>query len=76
MKTIKESENEIKGLSEIMTKNEVLNLFKIGTTTCHNWQLKKWLKPISIGSKIYFKVSDINDLIELGYSGKREVTNG
>ena len=64
----------MKGINEIITKKEVLALFKISSTTCHQWQLKKWLKPVSIGQKIYFKVSDINELIELGYSGSSKDT--
>ena len=58
-------------VNEILKKSEVLDMFGIGNTTAWNWTNKGWLKPISIGSKIYYKTSDINELIESGYSGEK-----
>ena len=44
-------------------------MLDISKTTVFNWTKKKWLKPISIGSKVYYRKSDINDLLKKAYSG-------
>ena len=48
-------ENKKVKITDIMHKKEVMELFGISSTTVNNWQLKKWLRPISIGQKIYYK---------------------
>jgi predicted DNA-binding transcriptional regulator AlpA len=63
-------------LNELITKKELHKMLDISKTTVFNWTKKKWLKPISIGSKVYYRKSDINDLLKKAYSGNGGTTNG
>jgi len=56
-------------INELITKKELHKMLDISKTTVFNWTKKKWLKPISIGSKVYYRKSDINDLLKKAYSG-------
>ena len=65
------------GTIDVITKKELCEMLDINPVTVWNWQNKGWLKPISLGRKIFYKKSDINDLLERGYSNsKRGNSNG
>jgi excisionase family DNA binding protein len=58
---------EPKQPTEYLTRNEVSELLKCDLSTLHNWVKKGKLIPFSIGNRIYFKRSDIeNALVCLG----------
>lgn len=44
---------------ELMTRQEVANYFKIDISTVYNWTNKGKLIPYGIGSRVYYKRSDI-----------------
>lgn len=53
--------------TELLTRNEVSELLKCDLSTLHNWVKKGKLTPYGIGSRIYFKRTDIeNALVCLG----------
>ena len=56
-------------VESLLTKADVMELFNISASTCFNWQQRKYLLPVSIGSKIYYKAADINELINKSYEG-------
>jgi excisionase family DNA binding protein len=61
--------------TEYLTRNEVSELLKCDLSTLHNWVKKGKLTAYGIGSRIYFKRSDIDSiLIPLGK--RKEVSNG
>ena len=45
--------------NEYLTRKEVALLFKVDISTIHNWCKSKRLKPLGIGSRVYFLRSDI-----------------
>jgi excisionase family DNA binding protein len=49
--------------TEYLTRNEVADLLKCDLSTLHNWTKKGKLKPYGIGSRIYFKRSDIDSVL-------------
>ena len=60
--------------NEYLTRNEVAELLKCDLSTLWNWQRKGKLTAYGIGSRIYFKRSDIDSiLIPLGKN--KEATN-
>ena len=59
------------GTIDVITKKELCEKLHINPVTVWNWQNKGWLKPISLGRKIFYKKSDINDLLERGYSNSK-----
>ena len=63
-------------IDELITKKDLEKILGISRTTCWEWTKKKWLLPISIGSKVYYRKSDINDLLTKAYSGNGGTSNG
>ncbi|HEX8268754.1 MAG TPA: helix-turn-helix domain-containing protein [Flavobacterium sp.] len=45
--------------NEYLTRKDVADLFKVNITTVSNWQQSGKLKPLQLGSRIYFLKSDI-----------------
>lgn len=45
--------------TELLTRDEVKNIFKCDLSTIHNWCKKGKLKPHGIGNRVYFKRSEI-----------------
>lgn len=61
---------EPKQPTEYLTRNEVAEMFKCDLSTIHNWCVKQKLKPYGIGSRVYFKRSEIEaSLIPLNQKG-------
>ncbi len=48
---------------EYLTRNELAALLKVDLSTIHNWVKKGKLIPLGIGSRVYFKRSDIESLL-------------
>jgi excisionase family DNA binding protein len=49
--------------TEYLTRNEVADLLKCDLSTLHNWVKKGKLKPYGIGSRIYFKRNEIDEVL-------------
>ena len=49
--------------TELLTRNEVSELLKCDLSTLHNWVKKGKLIPYGIGSRIYFKRTDIENAL-------------
>lgn len=45
--------------NEYLTRKEVATMFNVDISTIHNWCKSKKLKPLGIGSRVYFLRSDI-----------------
>lgn len=45
--------------NDYLTRSEVARMFKVDISTVHNWCKSKKLKPLGIGSRVYFLRSDI-----------------
>ena len=48
-----------KQANEYLTRKEVATIFNVDISTIHNWCKSKRLKPLGIGSRVYFLRSDI-----------------
>ncbi len=44
---------------ELLTRNEVAAMLKVDLSTIHKWCVKGKLIPLGIGSRVYFRRSDI-----------------
>ncbi len=58
---------------DIFTKKEVMDLLSLKSHTVWRWQKNGWLKPITIGKKIYFKKNDVIQLLDSGYHNDRTI---
>ena len=45
--------------SEYLTRQQVAKMFDVDLSTVHNWCKKGKLKPLGIGSRVYFLRTDI-----------------
>lgn len=45
--------------NEYLTRSEVAQMFNVDISTVHNWCKSKKLKPLGLGSRVYFLRSDI-----------------
>lgn len=45
--------------NEYLTRQEVATMFNVDISTIHNWCKSKRLKPLGLGSRVYFLRSDI-----------------
>lgn len=45
--------------NEYLTRSEVAQLFSVDLSTLHNWNKKKILNPIGLGSRVYYLRSEI-----------------
>ena len=48
-----------KQTNEYLTRQEVAEMFKVDLSTIHNWCKKGKLKPLGLGSRVYFKLEDV-----------------
>jgi predicted DNA-binding transcriptional regulator AlpA len=63
---------EPKQENHYLTRKEVSQMLKIDLSSVHNWSKKGILKPHQIGSRVYYKLSEIeNSIIQLK-TGKNE----
>jgi len=45
--------------NEYLTRSEVAQMFNVDISTVHNWGKSGKIKPLSLGARIYFLRSDI-----------------
>lgn len=45
--------------NKYLTRKEVAEMFAVDLSTIHNWCKSGKLKPLGIGSRVYFRLSDI-----------------
>ena len=45
--------------NEYLTRQEVAQMFSVDLSTVHNWSKSNKIKPLGIGSRVYFLRSDI-----------------
>jgi predicted DNA-binding transcriptional regulator AlpA len=48
-----------------LTREEVSEMLKVSETTLWRWEKEKYLLPVHIGGKVWYKASDINKLFNL-----------
>ena len=48
---------------ELLPKAEVLEKFNICPSTLWNWERKKYIAPVKIGRKVYYRQDDVECLI-------------
>ena len=46
--------------NEYLTRSDVAKMFNVDLSTVHNWSKSGKLKPLGIGSRVYFLRSDID----------------
>ena len=46
----------------LLTKKEVMDRLGVSSTTLWNWKNDRYLLPVKIGRKIFYRLSDINKL--------------
>ncbi len=49
---------------EYLSRKDVAKLFKVDISTIHNWCKSNKLKPLGIGSRVYFLRSDIEQSLK------------
>ena len=49
--------------NEYLTRQEVSSLLKIDLSSVHNWSKRKILQPYQIGSRVYYKLSEVENAI-------------
>ncbi len=52
-----------KEATEYLTRTEVRDLLKVDLSTVHNWTKRGKLKAYGIGSRVYYKRSDVDTLM-------------
>lgn len=45
--------------SEYLTRQQVAKMFSVDLSTVHNWSKSHKIKPLGLGSRVYFLRSDI-----------------
>lgn len=45
--------------TDYLTRQQVAKMFDVDISTVHNWRKSGKLKPLGMGSKVYFRRSDI-----------------
>lgn len=52
--------------TKYLTRQEVAKMLSVDISTVHNWTKKNILKPVGIGSRVYYKRIEVeNALVEL-----------
>tara|TARA_B100000519_G_C13935637_1_gene293588 strand:+ start:84 stop:308 length:225 start_codon:yes stop_codon:yes gene_type:complete len=65
----KNLENNVLELPKLMSRKDVMSHFNIGSTTLHRWTRERGLlRSLNIGGRKYFKVDDVQNLIEERYN--------
>jgi len=58
--------------AELWTRDETANFFRVSLQTLQNWKKHKVLLPLKVGTRVYYRKSDIDGLIN-GKGGSHEV---
>lgn len=48
---------------ELRTREETAEFFRVSYQTLHNWKKDKILLPIKVGTRVYYRKTDIDNLI-------------
>jgi predicted DNA-binding transcriptional regulator AlpA len=48
----------------LLTKKKVMERLGVSSTTLWNWENDRYLLPVKIGRKIFYRLSDINKLLD------------
>ena len=68
-----EFKNKLSPEYVILDNSDILKLFKISSKTASNWREEQILPYSQIKGKIYYKLSDIHNVIDKHYkSGKKK----
>jgi ribosomal protein L11 methylase PrmA len=54
------------GMTNLIAKSEVKNQFGVCETTLWLWAKKGYLKPVKIGRRVMYRMSDIKKMVEGG----------
>ena len=52
-----------KQAAEFLTRNEVRDLLKVDLSTVHNYTKRKILKAYSVGNRVYYKRSEVEEAL-------------
>ncbi len=62
--------NEIEGFKqpckeneELWSRQETADYFQVSFQTLHNWKKHKVLIPVSVGTRVYYKKTDVDALL-------------
>ena len=58
-KASKEKDDDV-----LLTKKEVMKRLGVSSTTLWNWENDRYLLPVKIGRKVFYRLSDINQLLD------------
>ena len=47
----------------LLTKKEVMERLGVSSTTLWNWKNDRYLLPVKVGRKVFYRLSDINQLL-------------
>ena len=47
----------------LLTKKEVMERLGVSSTTLWNWENDRYLLPVKVGRKVFYRLSDINQLL-------------
>ena len=47
----------------LLTKKEVMERLGVSSTTLWNWENDRYLLPVKVGRKVFYRISDINQLL-------------
>lgn len=50
--------------NEYLTRSDVAKMFNVDLSTIHNWSKSGKLKPLGLGSRVYFLRSDIEQSLQ------------
>ena len=57
-KASKEKDDDV-----LLTKKEVMERLGVSSTTLWNWENDRYLLPVKVGRKVFYRLSDINQLL-------------
>ena len=49
---------------ELWTREETAKFFQVSFQTLHNWKKHKVLIPLRVGTRVYYRKSDIDEIVK------------
>jgi len=65
-----------KSNSELLTRNEVLELLKVSAPTLRDWTKQGWLKSYQMGSRVFYKEIEVQEALDKVLSYKHKKIGG
>jgi len=62
LKDLIPSQKPCNEVNVLLTRQEVADYFQVSFQTLHNWKRHKKLIPINVGTRVYYRKSDIDDI--------------